>query len=407
MSELLKTIHEDMQALHKSGAVAETTINRFPQLPPPAKFASNPHPAILKNMQTADSKFCRDVSQRALQEPDMHEAMLYSQLDNNRVHCQLCQHFCEIDDGKVGICGVRENRGGKLYSLVYGRAVSSGIDPIEKKPMFHLQPGSTSFSVATVGCNFKCRHCQNWQIAQYPQLQPGDFPGNELSPETIVAQAKASGCASISYTYTEPTIFFEYAYDTAKLARAAGLKNVFVSNGYTSAEALRTIAPYLDGANIDLKAFSDDFYRKICGAKLQPVLDTIRLYRELGIWLEVTTLVIPGYNDGEAELMQIAEFIMSVGEEIPWHVSAFYPTHKLLDAPRTSVDSLRRARQIGIEAGLRYVYEGNIPGEGGESSYCSACGELLIERYGFSISTNRTVNGRCQACSATIDGVAM
>jgi pyruvate formate lyase activating enzyme len=337
----------------------------------------------------------------------MHEAMFYSQLDNHRVQCQLCQHFCTIDDGKRGICGVRENRGGKLYSLVYGLSVATNIDPIEKKPMFHLQPGSTSFSVATVGCNFKCRHCQNWQIAQYPQLQPGDIPGNELLPETIVAQAKASGCASIAYTYTEPSIFFEYAFDTAKLANATGIKNVFVSNGYTSAEALRAIAPFLDGANIDLKSFSDDFYRKVCGARLQPVLDTIRLYRELGIWIEVTTLVIPGYNDDVAELRQIAEFIVSVGEDIPWHVSAFYPTHKLLDAPRTSLDILRRARQIGIEAGLRYVYQGNIPGEGGENSYCSACGELLIERSGFAIRKNWLNKGCCCSCGSQLAGVGM
>lgn len=337
----------------------------------------------------------------------MREAMLYSRLDENKVHCQLCKHFCTISDGKRGICGVRENRGGTLYSLVYGLSVATNVDPIEKKPLFHLQPGSKSFSVATVGCNFRCRHCQNWQIAQYPQLHPGELPGQELLPETIVEHSVATGCASIAYTYTEPTIFFEYAFDTAKLASAVGIKNVFVSNGYTSAEALRLIAPYLDAANIDLKAFSDDFYHKICGAKLQPVLDTIRLYRELGIWIEVTTLIIPGYNDSEAELRQIAEFICSVGAEIPWHVSAFYPTHKLLDAPRTSAEILRRARQIGLEAGLRYVYQGNIPGEGGESSYCHNCGELLIERYGFSIGKNRLVDGCCSSCGEPFAGIGL
>lgn len=337
----------------------------------------------------------------------MHEAMLYTPLDENRVNCQLCSHFCTIADGKRGICGVRENCDGKLYSRVYGLSVATNVDPIEKKPLFHLQPGSKSFSVATVGCNFSCRHCQNWQIAQYPQLHPGEFPGQELRPETIVAQAKAAGCVSIAYTYTEPTIYFEYAYDTAKLAASAGLKNVFVSNGYTSADALRLIAPYLDAANIDLKSFSDDFYRKICAARLEPVLDCIRLYRELGIWVEVTTLIIPGYNDTEAELQQIAEFICSVGEEIPWHVSAFYPTHKLLDAPRTSVKALRRARQIGLAAGLRYVYQGNIPGEGGENSYCHACGELLIERSGFAICDNRLVSGCCRTCGTVVPGIGM
>ena len=336
----------------------------------------------------------------------MHEAMLYTQLEDGRAHCRLCHHQCKIADGKRGICRVRENRGGKLYSLVYGRSVATNVDPIEKKPLFHLQPGSQSFSVATVGCNFSCRHCQNWQIAQYFHSQDGDVPGQELSPETIVRQAKQSGCASIAYTYTEPTIYFEYAYDTARLASAAGIKNVFVSNGYTSFEALRTIAPYLDAANIDLKSFSEDFYRRVCGAQLQPVLDTIRRYHELGIWIEVTTLIIPGYNDAEDELRQIAEFICSVAPEIPWHVTAFYPTHKLLDAPRTPAETLRRARKIGLDAGLHYVYEGNIPGEGGENSYCHQCGELLIERYGFSIRQNRLQKGCC-SCGAPISGVGM
>ena len=336
----------------------------------------------------------------------MHEAMFYTRQDDDRVQCRLCQHFCKISVGKRGICGVRENRAGTLYSLVYGCAVATNVDPIEKKPLFHLQPGSKSFSVATVGCNFRCRHCQNWQIAQYPQLQPGDIPGQQLSPETIVKQAKDAGCAWIAYTYTEPTIFFEYAYDTVKLASEAGIKNIFVTNGYTSAEALRTIAPYLDAANVDLKAFSEDFYKGICGAKLQGVLDTIRLYRELGIWIEVTTLIIPNYNDDAAELRQIAEFICSVGVDIPWHVSAFYPTHKLTDAPRTPADTLRRARQIGLDAGLRYVYEGNIPGEGGESSFCHACGQIVIERFGFSIRKNLLREGRCP-CGEPFPGVGI
>jgi pyruvate formate lyase activating enzyme len=337
----------------------------------------------------------------------MREAMLYTSLAGNQVHCHLCKHFCKITDGQRGICGVRENQTGILYTLVYGKSISAGVDPIEKKPLYHLHPGSTSFSIATVGCNFKCRHCQNWEIAQYPRMHEGLIPGKDLSPESVVSQAKAAGCASIAYTYTEPTIFFEYAYETAKLAKQAGLKNVFVTNGYTSAEALRAISPYLDAANVDLKSFSEDFYHKICGAKLQPVLDTIRLYRELGIWVEVTTLIIPGYNDNEDELKGIADFIVNVGAEIPWHVTAFYPTYELRDAPRTSAKILRRARQIGIEAGLRYVYEGNIPGEGGENTYCYGCGELLVERFGFSIRKNRIEQSRCRSCSAEIDGIAM
>jgi pyruvate formate lyase activating enzyme len=337
----------------------------------------------------------------------MHEAKFYTRLADNRVHCQLCKHFCKIADGQRGICEVRENQAGTLYTQVYGKSISAAIDPIEKKPLFHLNPGSTSFSIATVGCNFRCRHCQNWEIAQYPRMHEGAIPGKDLSPESVVNQAGRAGCVSIAYTYTEPTIFFEYAYETAKLANRAGLKNVFISNGYTSAEALKAISPYLDAANIDLKSFNDDFYRKICGARLQPILDTIRLYRDLGIWIEVTTLIIPGYNDNEEELKAIADFIVNVGAEIPWHVTAFYPTHELTDAPRTSARILRRARQIGIEAGLRYVYEGNIPGEGGENTYCHGCGELLIERFGFSIRENRIEQGRCRTCSAKIDGIGM
>ena len=337
----------------------------------------------------------------------MHEAMFYTLQANNKVRCRLCQHFCVIADGQSGLCGVRENKAGILYSLVYGQSVATGIDPIEKKPLFHLQPGTSSFSIATVGCNFKCRHCQNWEIAQYPRMHEGVIPGKELSPELIVKQAQAAGCSSISYTYTEPTIFFEYAFATAKLAHQAGLKNVFVTNGYTSAEALQTIAPYLDAANVDLKSFSEDFYHRVCGAKLQPVLDCISLYRELGVWVEVTTLIIPGYNDDPDELKRIADFIVSLGVEIPWHVSAFYPTYELIDAPRTSSSILRRARQIGIDAGLRYVYEGNNPGEQGENTSCYNCGALLIERVGYAIRKNRIELGQCPSCFIEIDGIEM
>ena len=212
---------------------------------------------------------------------------------------------------------------------------------------------------------------------------------------------------SIAYTYTEPTVFLEYAYDTAKLAHEQGIKNLFVTNGYTSAEAIKEIAPFLDAANVDLKSFDEDFYHEVCGAKLQPVLDNIRLYKELGVWVEVTTLIIPGYNDDEDQLKEIAEFIKSVGDEIPWHITAFYPAYKLLDVPPTPVESLRMARDIGIQVGLRYVYEGNIPGEGGESTYCSSCEELLIERSGFYIKRNKLVDGQCPKCKAKMDGVGI
>jgi pyruvate formate lyase activating enzyme len=337
---------------------------------------------------------------------NMKEALFYENI-NEKVKCQLCNYHCIIKEGRRGICGVRENRKGKLYSLVYGKSVAAGVDPIEKKPFFNFYPGTRAYSVATVGCNFRCLNCQNWDISQMPKGKEVKIVGNELSPEEVVANAKSMGCKSIAYTYTEPTIFFEYAYDTAKLAHKEGIKNVFVTNGFTSTEAIKKIAPFLAAANIDLKGFSEDLYHKLCGAKLQPVLDNIRLYKELGVWVEVTTLIIPGYCDDEHQLEEIAGFVKDVGEDIPWHVSAFYPAYKLPDVPPTPVESLRMARDIGMKAGLRYVYEGNIPGEGGENTYCYNCGELLIKRYGFEIIENNLIDGKCPKCKTAIDGIGL
>jgi len=333
------------------------------------------------------------------------EALLYEKLDDGKVQCCLCDHRCQIAPGRRGICAVRENRDGTLYSLVYGKIIAKHIDPIEKKPLFHFHPGSTSYSIATVGCNFRCLHCQNSEISQYPKEYPG-IPGDETTPEQVVREAEMAGCRSISYTYTEPTIFFEFAYDCARLAREKGIKNVFVSNGYTTPEATRLIAPYLDGNNIDLKG-DDAFYKKICGARQQPVLETIRLMKELGVWVELTTLIIPSYNDSEEFLKEVAGFIKSVDDAMPWHVTQFYPTYKLLDQPRTPVKTLRRAREIGLQTGLKYVYEGNIPGEGGENTYCPSCGELLIERFGFTLGAIKMRNSQCVKCGTAIAGVGM
>jgi pyruvate formate lyase activating enzyme len=331
--------------------------------------------------------------------------MFYEKLDDEMVKCNLCSHRCSrIADSKRGICGVRENRDGTLYSLVYGKAVARSVDPIEKKPLFNFLPGSRSYSIATVGCNFRCDNCQNYDISQLPKGQ-GTIVGEDVSPEEIVLAAKLSNCESIAYTYSEPTIFFEYAYDTAKHAKKEGIKNVFVTNGYITPEALKEIGPYLDAANIDLKSFSDEFYRKRCGARLEPVLDSIRLYKNLGIWTEITTLIIPTLNDSEEELRKIAEFISEVGEDTPWHISQFYPTYKLIDLPRTPVATLRKAREIGLEAGLKYVYEGNVPGEDGENTYCPNCGKMLIHRFGYSIHENKIVNSKCTYCGAEIDGL--
>lgn len=329
--------------------------------------------------------------------------MFYEKLDECKVRCFLCAHHCVISEKKRGICGARENREGTLYSLVYGKLISMNIDPIEKKPFYHFYPASTSMSIATAGCNFKCKHCQNYDISQYTKRH-SDIPGERITPEQVVDAAVKAGCKSISYTYTEPTIFFEFAYDCARLAHKKGIKNVFVSNGYTSPEAVKAIAPYLDGNDIDLKG-GDKFYRTICGARQQPVLDTIKLMKELGVWVEVTTLIIPTYNDSHEVLSEIIDFIKSVDASIPWHVSQFYPAFELLDQPRTPIETLRRAREMGLKSGLKYVYEGNVPGEGGENTYCPHCGELLIERFGYQILRNRISDGMCVKCSEIIDGV--
>lgn len=335
----------------------------------------------------------------------MRDALLYDKAGDGKVECCLCSHRCKIAPGKRGICAVRENIDGTLYSLVYGKIIAQHVDPIEKKPLFNFYPGSRSYSIATVGCNFRCLHCQNYDISQYPRKNQV-IPGDEITPEQVVEAAEKAGCRSISYTYTEPTIFFEFAYDCAKLAKEKGIKNVFVSNGYTTPEATRLIAPYLDANNIDLKG-DDNFYKKLCGAKLQPVLDTIKLMKELGVWVELTTLIIPAYNDSEDFLKWAAGFIKSVSADIPWHVTQFYPTHKLLDQPRTPLKTLRMARDIGLKAGLKYVYEGNVPGEGGENTYCHSCGEVLIARVGYSLGPIKIKNAQCIKCGADVSGVGM
>ena len=335
----------------------------------------------------------------------MIEARLYEKVEDQKVQCHLCAHECKIDPGKWGICHVRQNQEGTLYSMVYGRIIAENVDPIEKKPLFHFLPGSRSYSIATVGCNFMCLHCQNYDISQYPRRHEGRIIGEARTPRQIVDQALASRSSSISYTYTEPTIFMEFAQDVGKLAKEKGLRNIFVSNGFMTEPSAQALAEFVAADNVDLKSFRDDFYRKICKARLQPVLDTIERLKKLGVWLEVTTLVIPGLNDSDEELTQIAHFIKEVGEDIPWHVSAFYPTYKMLDRPRTPPATLIKARDIGLKAGLRYVYTGNIPGQGGESTSCYQCGELLIDRLGYTIRGFILEDGKCPKCQAAIDGV--
>ncbi len=335
----------------------------------------------------------------------MREALLYTKGKDETVHCFLCSHYCTISNGGSGRCGVRENRNGILCSLVYGQLVAKNIDPIEKKPLFHLLPGSLSYSIATVGCNLSCHHCQNASISQVKASTTDRMPGQLHSAEDVIEAALDSGAKSISYTYVEPTMFFEFALDCMKLARARGLKNIFVSNGFMSKEATESLIPYLDAINIDLKAFTDSFYHSVCGARLQPVLDSIQRMHDAGVLLEVTTLVIPGHNDSEEELQDIAEFLYSVDPAIPWHVSGFYPTYKMTDRPSTPVATLDKARKAGITAGLHYVYTGNRPGSGGENTSCPSCGIGVILRHGFSISENRLQNGCCPSCGQVIHGI--
>jgi pyruvate formate lyase activating enzyme len=308
-----------------------------------------------------------------------------------------------IPNGKSGVCQVRENRGGTLYTLVYGRNIVQHVDPIEKKPLFHFYPGSSAYSIATPGCNFRCQWCQNWQISQMPREQHL-IAGHKASPEQIAAAAQTSGCQSIAYTYTEPTIFFEYAYDTACLAHQAGLKNIYVTNGYMSPEMIELFHPYLDAANVDLKAFREETYRRYVGAKLQPILDTMKIMKEMGIWLEVTTLVIPDLNDDPTELRDLVRFIVQdLGAETPWHISRFFPGYKITNRPPTPIETLKRTREIGLSEGLHYVYLGNVLDE--EITRCPKCDNSLICRHGYLVTENKLKDGKCPSCNAPIAGV--
>lgn len=330
----------------------------------------------------------------------MREAFLYDRLDDRKVICRLCFHRCRIADGKRGACLVRENRGGTLYTLVHGRLVAANVDPIEKKPLYHFLPGSLSMSIATAGCNFKCSFCQNHSISQVGR---GEIPGREVQPSSVVEAALASGCLSVSYTYTEPVVFFETACETGILAREKGLKNIFVTNGYITKEAAAKAEKFLDAANVDLKSFSDRFYRTVCGAGLKGVLEGIDNLLEKGVWLEITTLVVPGLNDSDEELRSAAKFISGRSKDIPWHISRFHPDFRMLDRAATPEDSLERARAAGEGEGLRYIYIGNVQGSR-EDTICPKCGTMLIGRLGFSVLSNRLDRGRCPGCGCTVPG---
>jgi len=340
----------------------------------------------------------------------MKECYLYKKLSGDKIQCQTCAHQCVILSKQRGLCGIRVNIGGELYLLTYSRAIAENIDPIEKKPFFHFLPGTLSLSVAAMGCNFRCDNCQNWDISQTPKQMgsPAEAlakAGAALPPELIVKRAIENDCPSISYTYTEPTVFLEYALDTMKLAKEKGLKNCWVSNGFMTKETLEMVAPYLDAVNVDLKFFDDGLYQKHCGGRLQPVLDNLKTIKKLGVWLEITTLIIPTLSDSEKMFKQIAKFIKTeLGPETPWHVSRFsgYLSWKLQNLPDTPTEKVEAAYQIGKEIGLKYVYSGNIASENSENTFCPKCGALNIKRNGYRVKRHDK-NGRCFRCSEDLN----
>lgn len=333
-------------------------------------------------------------------------AKLVRKLKDEVVQCRVCEHYCVLQPEEWGRCGVRVNQAGTLYSQVYAESIATHVDPIEKKPLFHFLPGAKALSIGTYGCNMHCKWCQNWQISQTRSTTETKFLGERLTPQDLVTIAKERNIETIAYTYNEPTVFFEYSYDTAKLAHAAGIKNVYVSNGFMSQEALDAIAPYLDGINIDLKGFTEALYEDYTASRLEPVKRNIRtIAQNTDIWLEVTTLVIPDLNDSDAELSAAAAWLAAINPEIPWHVSAFHPAYQMRDRPRTSNATLERAYAIGKAAGLKFVYVGNIVDASRESTHCPACDELLIQRHGFHTRAKWTTPGICHKCGRAIPGV--
>ena len=335
---------------------------------------------------------------------DMREprsADFWKSAGDSDVDCYLCGHLCHISPGRRGVCGVRENREGVLYSLIYGQAVAENADPIEKKPLYHFLPGTLSYSIATPGCNFRCGFCQNWQISQ---ARDGldKFPKSYVEPSEIVAGAADARCASIAYTYTEPTIYMEYALDVARPAKDAGIKNVFVTNGYESPEAIEAMTGLIDAANIDLKSFSDEFYRSQCGARLEPVLDSIRGMHEAGIHVEITTLVVTGQNDSKEELEQIASFIAGVSPDIPWHISRFHPDYQTLDSSPTPLETLERTAEIGEDKGLKFIYVGNVRDTDRMNTRCPECGEIVLRRAIMTLMGDNVRDGACGACGAKL-----
>jgi len=344
-------------------------------------------------------------------EPNIRQALLGEPFDDpvapSSVRCNACAHRCVLRPGRIGICGVRQNRGGWLYTTVYGQIVAAQAEPVEKKPFYHFMPGSYAYSIGTQGCNFHCAFCQNWEMSQ--SFREGLVPDSrDVSPDEVVEEAVGAGARSIAYTYVEPTIFIEFALDTMVRARAAGLHNVFVTNGYETPEAIELVAPYLDAANVDLKAANDNFYRRVCGAQWEPVRDAVMEMHKRGIWLELTTLVIPGLNDDPHELRAMAEWIATaVGPETPWHLTRFQPAYKLPDLRPTPAATLVAAAEAAREVGLRHVYVGNAPEVEVATTFCARCGEKLIVRSDFAVTEWHLADGRCPRCKHALAGVGL
>jgi pyruvate formate lyase activating enzyme len=335
-----------------------------------------------------------------------HDAICWQPLDDGAVQCGLCNHRCHIVEGQWGYCRVRRNIGGELKTFNFDQIIAANVDPIEKKPLFHVLPGSKSFSIAAPGCNFHCNFCQNWEISQLPREGNWEV-GKHIAPETLVATAAENGCASIAYTYTEPTIYMELASETAHLAHPAGIKNVFVTNGFMTAEGQAAMGSYLDAANVDLKAFREETYREVMGGHLDAVCDTLKRLVDADVWVEVTTLIVPGLNDSEDELGNIAEFIATqLGKHVPWHLSRFHGDYHMSRMPPTPVETIERACQLGAAAGLYYVYGGNVAGLVPERTICPACGAVVIDRVGFTVNqSDLTRDGACRHCGRMIEGL--
>ncbi|MGO8988494.1 MAG: AmmeMemoRadiSam system radical SAM enzyme [bacterium] len=327
----------------------------------------------------------------------------FTPLAGGEIQCELCPHRCRVAKGKRGICRVRENRGGKYYSLVYGNLCAVHIDPIEKKPFFHVLPGTTSFSLATAGCNFQCKFCQNWEISQ---AAPEDVTSKEFSPEMVIKEAKESGAHSVAYTYVEPTIFHEYMIDIGALVKKAGLLNVYHSNGFINSAPLKQLCQVLDAADIDLKGFTENFYRDVCGGELSPVLETLKTLKRNKVHLEITNLVIPTKNDEISTMKEMCLWIKrELGADTPIHFSRFFPLYKLKTLPSTPVSTLEKAREVAFSAGLEYVYIGNVPGHEGENTFCPKCKKMVIQRRGYMVGEINLKAGKCKYCGKPIPGI--